>query len=61
MRITGVDLNVDKEMFSGIEMIKVMAEINDPAKITQSRMSTVKYDGRAKWPRSPRTAPPAAP
>ena len=40
MRITEVDLSVVKEMFGGVEMIKVMADSNDPAKITQSRVST---------------------
>ena len=40
MRITGVDLSVDKEMFGGVKMIKVMADSNDPPKIIQSRVST---------------------
>ena len=40
MRITGVDLSVDEKRFGGVEMIKVMADSNDPAKITQSRVST---------------------
>ena len=38
MRITEVDLSVVKEMFGGVEMIKVMTESNN-LKITKSRAS----------------------
>ena len=59
MRITGVDLSVEKEMLGGVEMIKVIADSNDPVKIIQSRVSTPgKKDVRPKWPKKPKTAPP---